>query len=56
MVEVDPSLLERKGLCPEGTGDGTLEAMGPEGASQRGWSWVRTAFVILASPTVSLAP
>ena len=33
MVEVDPSLLERKGLCPKGTGEGTLEAMGPEGAS-----------------------
>ena len=32
MVEADPSLLERKGLCPEGT----LEAMGLEGTSQRG--------------------
>lgn len=36
MVEAGPSLLERKGLCPEGTGEGTLEAMGLEGTSQRG--------------------
>ena len=56
MVEADPSLLKRKGLCPEGTGEGTLEAIGPEGTSQKGWSWDRTAFAVLASPTSSLAP